>query len=85
MKIKEIPVDDAIRVQALDRTYYFCSVKLGSLLWELNVFPEMPEQLPSVEEVHHKVELVVCLKREEQVDDEWVLDLFEYISLRFDA
>jgi|LauGreDrversion4_2_1035121.scaffolds.fasta_scaffold324066_2 hypothetical protein len=69
-------------MKALNSADDLCSIESRPLLGELVVSSEVPEQLSSVEEVHDEVQLFFSLKGIVQVYDEWILNLFENVSLR---
>jgi hypothetical protein len=69
-------------MKALNSADDLCSIESCPLLGELVVSSEVPEQLSSVEEVHDEVQLFFSLKGIVQVYDEWILNLFENVSLR---
>ena len=67
-------------VQSFNSEDDFSSVESGSLLRELEIIPKVPEEFTPIEEVHHKVELVVSLKSIVQVNNECTLHLLKDLS-----
>jgi hypothetical protein len=70
-------------MQAFKCTDDLRSIEPCPLLCELDFFPEMPKQFPSVQEVHDKVQLVISLKGIVKINYEWVLDLFQNLSFSY--
>ena len=58
-------------------------IEPSSLLCELHLFSEMPEQLTSIEKIHDEVQLLISLKGIVKVDDKWILYLFENFTLSY--
>ena len=56
------------------------SIEARSPLRELLILPQMVEELASVEEVHHKVELCWCLESVVKLDDKWTVNLLQDVS-----
>lgn len=77
----EVPVYDVLLVKSLDGANDLGSVQFRTHLMELLLFPEVREQLTSVEEVDEEVQLSIGLEGKVKPDDVWVLDLFEDVSL----
>lgn len=65
----EISVDDAVHVETSESVYYFSSVYLGSRFIELLFFAQVGEQLSTIQEINHEVQLRFCLKRKMQSND----------------
>ena len=68
-------------MQALYSQNQLCSIELGSSLSELNVFPQVIEQLPSIEKISDKIEFIRCLESVVEFNYEWVANHYHYVSL----
>lgn len=79
----EVSVNDFILMQMPNRFHHLRRIKASTSLRELVILSQMIEQFAAVAEVHHEVQLQICLERIVQFDDERVFDFFEDVSLRY--
>lgn len=57
-----LPVYDSASMEAFQSTGYLSCIELGSFLRKFHILPQMPEELSSIEEIHHEVKLVFGLE-----------------------
>eukprot|EP00350_Pseudokeronopsis_sp_OXSARD2_P013665 CAMPEP_0170556640 /NCGR_PEP_ID=MMETSP0211-20121228/17881_1 /TAXON_ID=311385 /ORGANISM="Pseudokeronopsis sp., Strain OXSARD2" /LENGTH=161 /DNA_ID=CAMNT_0010867101 /DNA_START=549 /DNA_END=1033 /DNA_ORIENTATION=- len=71
------PIDNSVLVEVLQGKDNFCCVELSPLLIEALLLPQVIEQLASIEEVNHKVELLRGLEGIVQLHNEGVAQLLK--------
>ena len=79
----QVPVDDAVLMQAAESLHELGCIEHGTSLRELLVLAQVVEQLASVEEIHHKVELSGGLEGVAKLHDEGAVDFLKDISLSY--
>ena len=79
----QVPVDDAVLMQAAEGLHKLGRVEHGTSLRELLVLAQVVEQLATIEEVHHKVELGGRLERVVKLHDEGAVNFLKDISLSY--
>ena len=68
-------------MEASESLHKLSSIEAGPSLRELLVLTQMVEQLTSIEEVHHEIQLGRGLECVVKLHDEWTVDFFKNVSL----
>jgi hypothetical protein len=73
----EVPVDDAVLMQALEGQQNLCGIKSSSVFREPLFSPEVIEELAAVQKVNDEIQLLRGLESVMQSDDEGMPNLLQ--------
>lgn len=76
----QVSIDDPIRVEALQGAHQLCCIELSPIFGKTCLPAKVIEKLPSVQEIHYKVQLLVSLEGIVKVYYEGTLNLFHDFS-----
>lgn len=79
----DVAVDEAERVHTLDGTRELANIKSCQMLVKLAQFDQQIHEIAARHIVHHKIEILLVLKRIVQLDDPLVVRLGQYVPLGF--
>ena len=81
----DVPMDDLLRVQVLERREDAGSEESSLELCELVLFADVVPEVPSSHQLHHQVQVLSILKGLPHVDHELVLHFGEELALVADG
>lgn len=76
----DIPMYDPIRVQILQGHNNATGEELHNLLPKELVFADVEPEIPSWHQIHHQIQIIPVLEREDHIDEKWVLELAEEMA-----
>lgn len=77
----DISVNERLVVAVFDSINDRCDGVPGFILIEVFLLDDNVEELSTLHELHHKVEVFSVFENVKQLDDIWVIDVFEDLNL----